>query len=45
MSFTHTITYIQYCLKNKTSGFQIFLAEMAFGENGNRTFFIFGGNG
>jgi hypothetical protein len=40
MSFTHTITYLQYCLKIKTNGFQSF-----FGGNGNRTFFVFGGNG
>jgi hypothetical protein len=29
MSVTHTITYIQYCLKIKTNGFQTF-----FGGNG-----------
>jgi hypothetical protein len=45
ITFTHTITYIQYCLKIKTNGFQTFLLEIAFGGNGNHTFFVFGGNG
>jgi hypothetical protein len=39
----HTTTYIQYCLKIKTIGFQTYLVEMVFGESGNSTFFIFGG--
>jgi hypothetical protein len=45
MSFTHTITSIQYYLKIKTNGFQIFFGEMALDKNGNRTFFVFGGKG
>jgi hypothetical protein len=45
ISFTHTITYIQYWLKIKTNSFQTFLVEMAFGGNENRTFFVFGGKG
>jgi hypothetical protein len=38
--FTYTITYIQYCLKIKTNGFQTF-----FGGNGNHIFFVLGGKG
>jgi hypothetical protein len=45
ISITHTIEYIQYCLKIKINSFQIFLMEMAFSGNGNRTFFVFGGKG